>query len=334
MKNVLSVVLMLFFYTAHADCLSSLNLRGVNLAGAEFNTGKLPGKMFTDYTYPGTATLDYFRLKGMNLIRLPILWERHQPQAYGELDSANLTQLKKLVRYARQYDLCLLVDVHNYAKFLKQPLSSYESPDALLFDFWRRLYEAMAGDENYWAYGLMNEPAAVTRRAWADIAKSVVVKLRAAGASGLIVVPGGNWSGAHSWFSASSSDPSNAQLFSAFRDPLSRMVFEVHQYADSNYSGTKTDCISSSKMKSILGKVTTWAQSNSQQLLLGEFGVDGSAACLALLDSMLASMEGSAWRGWSYWAAGTWWGSYPFSIQPPNGVDKPQMAVLLPYLKN
>ena len=332
MRYWLGVGLLLCSLTLQANCLSVSRLQGVNLAGAEFNAGKLPRKMFTDYTYPGTATLDYFRLRGMNLIRLPILWERYQPQAYGELDSANLTQLKKLVQYARQYDLCLLVDVHNFGAYAGKPLSSYEDPAAMLFDLWHRLRLEL-NDESYWAYGLMNEPAKVSRQAWADIAKSVVGKLRASGASGLIVVPGGNWSGAHSWYSASASDPSNAELFAAFRDPLARMVFEMHQYVDSDYSGTKTDCISVSKMQAILSKATAWALNNNQQLLLGEFGVDGSEGCLAVLDSMLTSMQGSAWRGWSYWAAGSWWGSYPFSIQPLNGVDKPQMAVLAPYLK-
>lgn len=332
MRYWLGMGLLLCSLTSQADCLSSSRLQGVNLAGAEFNAGKKPGKMFFDFTYPGTATLDYFRQQGVKLIRLPILWERYQPVAYGALDTANLSQLKKLVQYAQQYDLCLLVDVHNYGSYAGQPLSSYEEPAAMLFDLWQRLRLAL-GNESYWAYGLMNEPAKVSRQAWADIAKSVVGKLRDAGASGLIVVPGGNWSGAHSWSSASVSDPSNAELFAAFRDPLARMVFEVHQYADSDYSGTKTDCISVSKMQAILSKVTAWAQNNNQQLLLGEFGVDGSESCLAVLDSMLTSMQGPAWRGWSYWAAGSWWGNYPFSIQPLNGVDKPQMAVLAPYLK-
>jgi endoglucanase len=38
------------------------------------------------------------------------------------------------------------------------------------------------------------------------------------------------------------------------------------------------------------------------------------------------------WLGWTYHTAGPWWGDYPFSIQPEDGIDKPQMQVLSRYL--
>ena len=31
----------------------------------------------------------------------------------------------------------------------------------------------------------------------------------------------------------------------------------------------------------------------------------------------------------TYWAGGPWWGDYMFSIEPQNGIDKPQMAILM-----
>ena len=39
-----------------------------------------------------------------------------------------------------------------------------------------------------------------------------------------------------------------------------------------------------------------------------------------------------AWQGVTYWAGGPWWGNYMFSIEPQNGVDKPQMGILLQHL--
>ena len=60
-------------------------LIGVNLAGAEFGppynnfgqlTGKnVPGVFGTDYTYPTHTEIDYYAAKGMEVIRLPFLWE-------------------------------------------------------------------------------------------------------------------------------------------------------------------------------------------------------------------------------------------------------------------
>jgi trimeric autotransporter adhesin len=34
----------------------------------------------------------------------------------------------------------------------------------------------------------------------------------------------------------------------------------------------------------------------------------------------------------TYWAGGPWWGNYMFSIEPQNGVDKPQMTILVQHL--
>ena len=41
-----------------------------------------------------------------------------------------------------------------------------------------------------------------------------------------------------------------------------------------------------------------------------------------------------AWQGVTYWAGGPWWGDYMFSIEPQNGVDKPQMTVLVGHLSS
>jgi endoglucanase len=38
------------------------------------------------------------------------------------------------------------------------------------------------------------------------------------------------------------------------------------------------------------------------------------------------------WRGWTYWAAGSWWGTYPMSVEPLHGQDAPQIDVLKKYL--
>jgi endoglucanase len=48
---------------------------------------------------------------------------------------------------------------------------------------------------------------------------------------------------------------------------------------------------------------------------------------------MVAYLEnnGDVWRGWTYWAAGPWWGDSN-SLEPQNGRDKPQMDILERYL--
>ncbi|SIQ60991.1 endoglucanase [Aeromonas sp. RU39B] len=308
-----------------ADCLSGAALRGVNVAGAEFKSKALPGVANKDYIYPSEGYLDSYVKAGANLIRLPVLWERLQPVPMGDLAASQVNPLLRLARYAEQRNICLLVDLHNYGKFRGVPLPESEQGDAILMDLWRRMATLLKPYSRVVALGLMNEPSALERPRWASLAQKTVDRLRADGSEHLILVSGGGWSGAHSWFSGS---PSNADLFAGFHDPKGRSVIELHQYADRDGSGTHWECMGADQMNAILARVSQWGREQHQSLLLGEFGVADSPECLSLLDSMLGQLTGAPWRGWSYWAAGSWWGNYPFSIHPKQGQIRPQMRVL------
>jgi len=58
-------------------------------------------------------------------------------------------------------------------------------------------------------------------------------------------------------------------------------------------------------------------------------GVTTDQTSLTAFDGMLTYMQQhtGAWQGVTYWAGGPWWGNYMFSIEPQNGVDKPQMGI-------
>lgn len=307
-------------------------LRGANLSGAEVNGSKLPGRLNYDYIYPTLADLTYFQQIGATAIRLPVRWERLQPTILGALSPTEIGYIRATLSAASALDLCVILDVHNYGAYRGNAIGSANVPERAFADLWLRLHAAFP-DPKHLAFGLMNEPSKLSIAAWARIAQQTVTQLRLKGSRHLILVPGGRWSGAHDWFLVSGGI-SNADAFSGFQDSARNFVIEMHQYVDSDYSGSHySDCIAPDRLRAILGKVDAWARANKMKLFLGEFGVAATPACLADLDAMLASMnDHSIWRGWTYWAAGRWWGSYPFSIQPNNGVAAAQTAVLRKYL--
>ena len=75
---------------------------GVNLAGAEFFHKKMEGvgRFNKDYHYPTTDELDYWKSKGLTLIRLPFKWERIQRKLYGELNREEMDYIKFLLAEA------------------------------------------------------------------------------------------------------------------------------------------------------------------------------------------------------------------------------------------
>jgi len=329
--GVLAAAMGLVSLEGAATCLGNEQLKGVNLAGAEFNGRKMPGRIFYDYTYPKASDFEYFADKGANAIRLPVRWGRLQRELYSALDTTEVEQVKKAVAAAKSNGMCLILDIHDYAKYGGEILGTTAVPVSAYLDFLNRLGSEL-GDPNDVALGLMNEPFKITISEWGAIAKQAVADYREKGHKHLLTVSGGRWSGVHEWFK-SINGSSNAETFADLKDPLDRTVLEVHQYADEYYSGTKFEsCHEPDKFNNMFARITEWAATNDQRLFMGEFGTPASEGCMASLDRMLSLMtDKPEWFGWTYWAAGSWWGDYPLSVHPRNGVDAPQMAVIEPY---
>jgi endoglucanase len=322
---------MLLLGSAQAGCLDQKRLLGVNLSGAEFGLEHFPGVMNKDYVYPSRKDLAYFRGQGMNVVRVPFRWERIQRQVNAPLESSEIAQLQQVVVWAQELDLCVLLDLHNFGTYYGRVLGSADLPATTFVDVWLRLHQAF-DDPNATAFGLMNEPTAVPVPQWTKIAQQTVLELRKAGARNLLLISSGRWSGAHEW-DKPFDGVTGASEFSAFRDPLNNFAIELHQYADDNYSGMGTTCIDATRLRDLMAKVTMWAKQEKKRFLLGEFGVAASDNCITDLRTLLESMQDAdAWLGWTYWSAGPWWGTYPFSIQPGEGQEAPQITVLRSFL--
>ena len=63
---------------------------------AEFAPQHVPGVFGTDYTYPTHTEIDYYASKGLDVVRLPFLWERLQRTELGPLDARSLADLTTL----------------------------------------------------------------------------------------------------------------------------------------------------------------------------------------------------------------------------------------------
>jgi endoglucanase len=328
-RSALALAAALACAPVHAQ--TTLKYAGVNLAGAEFNSSVKPGVLYKDYVYPSDADFAYFARQGMNVIRLPFLWERLQPQAGATLDAAQLSYITTAVTRARNHGLKIILDPHNYAKYNGALIGSSNMPDAVFADLWSQLATTFANDDTV-IFGLMNEPARLSSTTWADAAQAAIDAIRATGAKNLVLVPGVAWTGAHSWNNdAAGGGVSNGDALVDLSDPAANLAYEVHQYLDADYSGTSATCVSTTIGADKLAGFTEWLRANHKIGFLGEFGAAGNSTCIAALDDMLDYMQANddVWLGWTYWAAGAWWSpNYMFNVQPIDGVTRPQLPVL------
>ena len=101
----------------------------------------------------------------------------------------------------------------------------------------------------------------------------------------------------------------NGDAFKTLKDPSNNIAFEMHQYLDSDGSGTSATCVSSTIAAERLASATAWLKANNFKGFLGEIGGGSNDVCIAAIKGGLCSLQQSGvWIGALWWAAGPWWG--------------------------
>ncbi|MGI9553115.1 MAG: glycoside hydrolase family 5 protein [Aurantibacter sp.] len=309
---------------------------GVNLAGAEFGSPNFPGTYDTDYIYPNTEELDYYKSKGLNLIRMPFSWERIQPILNGNLDEVELNRIKDFLQAARNRNMAVVLDLHNYGRYyLNGKEEIIGSPNLSIIhikDLWTKLSFELKDNSEIWGYGIMNEPHDMLAAAsWFDIAQEIINGIRTSDARTRIIVGGDSWSSAEFW-------PLFSDNLRNLSDPSNNLTFEAHVYFDNDSSGRYDQNYDDEGAYPDKGidRVTPfldWLETNELNGFVGEYGVPGNdARWLTMLDNLLLHLETKGING-AYWAGGPWWGDYILSIEPNNGADKAQMEIVQKYLE-
>jgi endoglucanase len=150
--------------------------------------------------------------------------------------------------------------------------------------------------------------------------------IRAAGATTqYIFVEGNHYSGAWTW-------ADNNDNLKGLTDPQDKIVFEMHQYLDSDGSGTSESCVSSTIGQERVKSATQWLKDNSLKGFLGEFAGGVNSQCETAVEGLLSYMSENSdvWLGAEWWSAGPWWGTYMYSLEPTSG---PAYSTYLPILE-
>jgi endoglucanase len=321
-----AAVLLLSYPTCSADGEEIAPLRGVNLPSAAFGASSGVRAYGYEYIYPDRESIDYFAGKGMNAIRLPFRWENLQPLAKSSLDPDELARIDGVVDLAAEKGMFIVIEPHNGGRYFGKVLGRELGTDALA-DLWQRLADHFKPNPKV-AFGLMNEPYDMPTRDVFNMSQAAIDAIRSTGARNLILVDGNNWSAARTWLAVGN------DILRGLWDPVGRLLLSPHQYLDVDGSGTHADCVSSTIGAERLREITEWARGTRQRLVLGEFGGGANDVCEAAVKGMLDYMDanGDVWTGWIWFAAGPWWGDYFQSIEPHDGMHRPQMKWLEPHL--
>lgn len=299
-------------------------LTGVNLDAGSFNPDG--DRLHIDYTYPTKDEIDYYTRKGANIFRVPFLAKRVIVPYGGEhlALSQDLSILTELIDYAATKDALMILDMHDYGTTASRKLIGRDPGSISEFaESWRAIAHHLKDRPNV-VFGLMNEPHRQTASEWLTGANAAIAAIRQAGANQLVLVPGSYWDSGHTWTTTD-----NGDVMLGVQDPAENFAFEVHQYLDADNSGTHASVVPGAGATR-LSAFTEWARKHSVKGFLGEVGwADNPEAHREGGDLLcFINRNQDAWLGWTYWAGGPWWGDYMYSVEPRDGVDRPQMKIL------
>lgn len=351
---------------------------GINLSGLEFSTVVnpvvIPNLSTTD---EGTSNSDLanttaFIQEGINTIRVPVSWDYLQMSGagIGTISTEYYTNfVRPLLATLTQAKVYTIVDMHAYMRYsiYGQQYSGCGNtgpcPDGTLVldsaayqSVWGQLLDLMQNDSainmEYIVLDLMNEPVNVPDNKVFTIQTDLIKFLRDKKYNGPILVEGNSWAGLHSWTTDqwTGSDGTvytNASLFTRENfnlvgiEDLSNIIINVHQYLDSDYSGTHSHCLTDLSTTGPNGfnlqAFVDYLRQNQLKAIVTEFGAGTDAGtCSETLNQFMQYLKDNAaddkdygFVGWTTWSTGHGWGgSYNLLVTPTSY----QMNILKTYL--
>ncbi|KAM0350716.1 hypothetical protein ACHAPU_003211 [Fusarium lateritium] len=284
---------------------------GVNEAGGEFGEGTLPGVWGKHFIFPDPAAIDTLISQGYNTFRVQLKMERlTQNGITGALDSAYLKNLTSVVNHITEKGANAILDPHNYGRFNDQIITNTND-----FQTWWKNFATQFKSNSRVIFDTNNEYHTMEQSLVVNLNQAAINGIRAAGATQTIFVEGNQWSGAWSWQDVNDS-------MGALKDPLDKIVYEMHQYLDSDSSGTSEVCVSTTIGVERLKSATEWLRKNKKIGMIGEFAGGPNETCKTAVKNMLDYLKANSdvWKGVTWWSAGPWWGDYMYSFEPPSGV--------------
>lgn len=178
-------------------------------------------------------------------------------------------------------------------------------------EFWGELASRFKHNEKV-IFGLMNEPWGTNTSLVLKNDQAAIDHIRAAGCEQLILAPGNDWTGGHSWYD--NGENSNANWMWKLRDPIHNTAIDIHEYLDVDFSGSHVDCVSDPRI--FLANLTTWLENHHLKAMITEFGGSNTTGCYDMLKVLVDYMEDNpVYIGWSMWAAGMLLNLWTFGFQ-------------------
>jgi endoglucanase len=281
---------------------------GVNQSGAEFGEKIYPGTWGKEFIFPSKNAIQNLVGQGYNIFRVSFSMERLAPNTLtGAFDANYLRNLTDTLNYVTSTGAYAIPDPHNYGRYFGNIITSTSDFQTFFTNFAKQL-----SSNSRIVFDTNNEYNTMSQDLVLQLNQAAINGIRAAGAKDqYILVEGNQWSGAWSW------NVTNTNLVS-LTDPENKIIYQMHQYLDSDSSGTNEACVSTEiGVQRVVG-ATNWLRANGKLGIIGEFAGGPNSVCKTAVTKLLDHLKANSdvWQGALWWAGGPWWGPYMFSFEP------------------
>ncbi|KAK4236322.1 hypothetical protein C8A03DRAFT_45670 [Achaetomium macrosporum] len=284
---------------------------GINQSSAEFGQGTYPGTWGKEFTFPSTSSIQTHINDGYNIFRVAFAMERLVPNTLtSSFDQGYLKNLTEVVNFITSKGAYAVLDPHNFGRYYGNIITDTNA----FGSFWSNVAKQFASNPLV-IFDTNNEYHDMDQTLVLNLNQAAINSIRSAGAtSQYIFAEGNSYSGAWTW------NTTNTNL-AALTDPQNKLIVEMHQYLDSDGSGTSATCVNSDiGVQRVIG-ATNWLRANGKIGVLGEFAGGANSVCQTAITGLLDHLQANSdvWAGGLWWAGGPWWGDYIYSIEPPSG---------------
>jgi endoglucanase len=315
-------------------------LRGANRAGAEYGSewDGWTGQTYYEWPKPTPRTneLNHFDLKSMNVVRLPISWERLQHTLNGPLNLPYKNELTDYVNAATTKGFSVVIDLHNYGRYAigthdgsGAQLSTYTQHRlgdgtltfAHVVDVWTKIASLFVSNPRV-IFNLMNEQhdadPSLDSKGIFDGYQTVLNAVRATGAKQLILFPNTRKSDVNHWdkYAPQQGLKDSIEALNV-TDTANNFAFDMHSYTEFDDWNNPGD----------IQIVTNWAKTNNKRLFLSELGAKSQGDVDKLL--LYINANSDVWVGWTVWNLEP----YSITVTDNGGIvsDTAKMSWYAPY---
>ena len=207
--------------------------------------------------------------------------------------------LAQTVDYVTSKGAYAMIVPHNYGRYYGQIITDV----AGFKTYWTNTAKPFASNSKV-IFDINNEFHDMDQTLVFNLNQAGIDGIRAAGATSQWITPEGNsWTGAWTWVSSGNTN------LGALKDPQDKLIYQMHQYLDTDGSGTSANCVSSTIGAERVKAATEWLKSAGKKGIIGEFAGGNNDQCRTAVKGMMdyLAQNSDVWTGAVWWAAGPWW---------------------------